>query len=1120
MRKFYFTMAALLCLGTASAQTILSEDFETGNKGDTPRPVTVGEGWTTVDSYKGSNAKYNWGNYYSDPKGEYTSSTISGEGCAACDAPFTYGNGDGIGPREEFLITPELDLNDNYQLTFKFRVSPVNHKEGSRYDLQVRVITGDNLSGAETIFSIQNEKMLRESGVTVFPIDDWNVNTAKIGLEDFKGEKVKLAFVYKMLDETANVVWLDDVEVKKYTPAAGPVASLSLNRINFGTMYVGEKAYSDVITLTNTGKDGLQITGIDCPNGVTTTLDEENINLNAYKHVDFHLVYNASMTSAASGNVVIHTNGGDVTIAMTASKQFVPEGSTLETFEQYFPPAGWQANGWSWTQNTLEGDHSVYCSGDFSTATLRSPRLDLSNGGTLSFTYFNQFDEDGFAEYDIEVQVSEDGGNSWNTVWTSDYQNGMNKILTANVDLGVKSDNSYVRWVYPAVETDDEGAAPHSTFFLDRVLLPNVYGADGTPKAATKPVPANNSEDIYPRDIQLSWAPAQFAKGYKLYVGTNANADDLINGIDLGNVLSYTIPQCAYSTLYRWKVVGYNDNGDGEYTTWKFTTQPDASVTEYPYVQDFKTDELPTGWTQQASSKYNRTWSVNNMYPYRTDTDEYGAFSTMWLETGDSNSVTTQEFQLPDDDSMQISFIWADGHPSDLTVDQSGLVKKENVEPNNGVSELVFSIYADGEWHEVSNLSDNFYDGSHKYWINEKFDLTPYKGKRVQFRWTHKSYSGKDAGGTITHIVLERILGDKAKFNLSAWNAGKVNYDKAIDSGEMFTLLNEGINTLTVKSATFATPNFSTSLKAGDVIAPEAGLPFSIRFNALRTQAPVEDDLTVEFESGYTMTFPVSGEALKEGTFYYSFEPNDLDYRWDEDFTMIDADKAPGYSFSSYWIHYSMDGQRCAFSVESDSKEDGMYGMMSPISGMHALVGSSPQNSNADNWIISKKLHATSSSAFDFYGRNWESLESVLPDPKHCVTVLVSTAGNTDTKDFTTVMRTVEMPYLSGHEWNHYTVDLSAYDGQDIYVAMRHTTSSPSNLAFFDDFTFSGFDGDTNGIDNVQAVGENAEVEVYNAGGVLVARGTGLGVIRSLDKGFYIVRITENGETRALRIAK
>jgi hypothetical protein len=194
--------------------------------------------------------------------------------------------------------------------------------------------------------------------------------------------------------------------------------------------------------------------------------------------------------------------------------------------------------------------------------------------------------------------------------------------------------------------------------------------------------------------------------------------------------------------------------------------------------------------------------------------------------------------------------------------------------------------------------------------------------------------------------------------------------------------------------------------------------------------------------------------------------------------------------------------------------------MMGPVSGNWALVASSPQESCADNWIISKKVKATSISTFEFYARNWECLESVLPAANHHVTVLVSTTSTTDTKAFETVMKDTEMPLLSGKAWNHYVVDLSKYDGQDIYVALRHTTTEASNLAFFDDFTLRHFDiAVEEGVKDL-AASDDAAVEVYTISGNLAARGTGMGVLRSLAKGFYIVRITENGVTRSLRIAK
>lgn len=246
---------------------------------------------------------------------------------------------------------------------------------------------------------------MRESGIITYPISDWGARTARVDLSDFKGEKVKIAFVYKMLAETSNLVWLDDISVSKFTPAKTPVASVNLDRYNFGTMYIGEKHWTDVITLTNTGKDGLQITGIDLPEGVAITLDPTTVNLDRYRHVDFQLSYTASMTSAAQGEAVLHTNGGDIRIALSATKRFVPEGMTLETFESYFPPAGWTNNGWSWTENAFEGDHSVYCSGGYGNSTIRSPRIDLTDGGKLTFSYFNFFDQE-YNDYGPQYDIS------------------------------------------------------------------------------------------------------------------------------------------------------------------------------------------------------------------------------------------------------------------------------------------------------------------------------------------------------------------------------------------------------------------------------------------------------------------------------------------------------------------------------------------------------------------------------------------------------------------------------------------------------------------------------------------------------------------------------------------
>ena len=279
-------------------------------------------------------------------------------------------------------------------------------------------------------------------------------------------------------------------------------------------MYIGEKMYSEVITLTNIGKNGLKITGMDLPSGVGTTLDPETVDLRAYDKVNFQLTYTATMFAPAKGEAVIHTTGGDVKIAYSANKNAVPEGYTLEGFNQFFPPAGWKSNGWRGSNAAIEGDQSAYAGGDFSVTTLRSPRLDLTDGGKVYFTYYNQYDGESVPEYDIELQLSTDGGDNWKTVWASDYQNGLNKLLTAEVDLGDEgTDNSYVRWYYPAIESDDEGAFDHSNFTLDRVLLPHVYGANGVPGSCYSDCSCNKCQGRISQERETGMGPCTVCQG-------------------------------------------------------------------------------------------------------------------------------------------------------------------------------------------------------------------------------------------------------------------------------------------------------------------------------------------------------------------------------------------------------------------------------------------------------------------------------------------------------------------------------------------------------------------------------------------------------------------------------
>lgn len=1132
MKKIILSLTAVaMTIGTVQAQTILSENFETGNTQTYARPVTAGQGWTTIDSNDASDLQFVWSNYYSDPESK-AGPTISGAGCAHVSGSILDSYKNGLGPRQEVLLSPELNLDGAYQLSVSFRVSPMNCQDKSKYDFQVRVVEGNaNIDDAPVVFTIQDPEVLRNAGVPGGLINDWAVRNAKIDLSAFEGKKVKLAFVFKMYQKLGNSLWIDDIEVTKFTPAKAPVAKVDIDRVAFEKTYIGEKIYSDPITLTNEGLDGLKITSIDFPDGVSCNLNVAKVNLRRYDSVAFNLAYTASLTSAARGDVVFHTTGGDFTIAFTAEKEFVPEGMTLETFEGYFPPAGWQCNGWGPTPYAIEGDRSMICDGGYGKSQLISPRIDLTDGGKLSFAYFAQYiNEDAAPESDVTVSVSYDGVN-WKNVWTAPFDaESLNALLNVEIDLGEGTDNSYVCWEYPAVETDDEGAAPHYTFYLDCVMLPNLWGADGVPGVASNPTPAIQTENVYPFDVKLSWSPAQFAEGYKLYIGTTSACNEFMDGVDMGNQLSIVIPKMDYDTRYRWKVVPYNSKGTATgVSTWTFTTQPDATIKTFPYIEDFGDAKetkgaLPLGWESDDSAcayTPHRKWSINQVKTYvDANKDEFFPLFTTWLNAGEHNSVTTPVVVLPADKPMEFTFVWGDDHAASLVTDFSGLAVKNNVEPNNGVSRNEFQIYSNGEWITLTTISQKPNDDNIKYWIAERVDLSNYAGQEVRFRWVHESFSGRDNGCSVARLTIEEAKSDKAAFNKKGWNAGKVNYNKSVNSGIQFTLFNQGSADQTIKSVDFATPNFESTLKAGDRISSRGGITFGLTFHALNAESAIEDEMTVNFESGLTISLPVSGEAMAEKSYYFSFEPNDLDYNWEDFFTTIDKDNGVNYAFTSTsWIYYSGNGRKAAFTLESDEYDGkGLYGMMNPVSGVYALAAACPQSGTADNWLVSKRLKATADSRFEFYARNLQSTGSVLPDPKHCVEVLVSTAGNTNTKDFETILPGHEMDFLEPGQWHHYDVDLSKYAGQDVYVALRHFTSAQTDMAFFDDITLHNFDEASSQIEEIEtATGADSIVEVYTVSGLKVAKGTAAEVLPSLPRGIYIVK-PENG--KAISICK
>lgn len=158
------------------------------------------------------------------------------------------------------------------------------------------------------------------------------------------------------------------------------------------------------------------------------------------------------------------------------------------------------------------------------------------------------------------------------------------------------------------------------------------------------------------------------------------------------------------------------------------------------------------------------------------------------------------------------------------------------------------------------------------------------------------------------------------------------------------------------------------------------------------------------------------------------------------DWALIDAD-----GDNHWWYLASVLMPPPSFSFFPHSGED----MISSES-FSNMVGVGPLH--PDNYIVTPLLHVTEGSVFSFWAcaqdRNY---------PAEHFGVAVSTGSQTDADDFVTIQEwTLTAKDGRQHgEWYQYSVDLSAYAGQAIYVAIRHFNCYDNFYLNVDDVEFT-----------------------------------------------------------------
>jgi len=151
------------------------------------------------------------------------------------------------------------------------------------------------------------------------------------------------------------------------------------------------------------------------------------------------------------------------------------------------------------------------------------------------------------------------------------------------------------------------------------------------PSAAAVVFPTNDTINIE-QLVTLKWtATGGNPTGYKLYIGTNNPPTNMVNGIDLGNVLQYSIAtELTYATNYYWKVVPYNTYGDAvSCPIWNFKVMDDPTITVYPWNEGFESVTSGTGFS------YPLGWRIIN------NNDAWACWDVISNSTGSPQNAHT-----------------------------------------------------------------------------------------------------------------------------------------------------------------------------------------------------------------------------------------------------------------------------------------------------------------------------------------------------------------------------------------------------------------------------------------------------------------------------------------------
>lgn len=287
---------------------------------------------------------------------------------------------------------------------------------------------------------------------------------------------------------------------------------------------------------------------------------------------------------------------------------------------------------------------SSYSSGSPYDQYLITPRLNVMTGDQTFSFYYRRYTS---GSETFRVGWSSTGTATGDFTWTSDITDATTtwkQYIKTDLPVGTK---------YVAIHYKSNYAY---YLYVDQVVGPTLYV--GPPNCATNVSPANSATNVL-LSATLNWASGGGGPtGYKLYYGTDNPPTNIVNGTNLGNVLTYDPdPNMLYSTTYYWKIVPTNASGDATgCSVWSFTTGPDPTITTFPYTESFDGATFaPYGWTntKTAGTSNPGIWNRVTAGTSPTCTPHSGAgmarFNCFSIYIGGTADLVTPPINFPAD---------------------------------------------------------------------------------------------------------------------------------------------------------------------------------------------------------------------------------------------------------------------------------------------------------------------------------------------------------------------------------------------------------------------------------------------------------------------------------------